>query len=74
MAPLLEGSLRLIADGVLARSIQTLRQAQVVMQQTGASKDNPHLMMIEENLRQMEAEAERRGLNIPEEPPEAWES
>lgn len=74
MAPLLEGSLRLVADGVLVRSIQTLRQARVVMQQSGVGEENPHLTMIEENLRQMEAEAKRRSLNIPEELPGAWES
>lgn len=71
MASFLEGSLRLVADGVLVRSIRILRQARAVMLQSGVAEENPHLQEIEESLRQMETEAERRGLGLPEEPPEA---
>lgn len=68
MASLPKGSLPSANDDVLTRSIQTLRRAQAVLQESGAAKDDPHLKEIEESLRQMEAEAERRGLSIPEEP------
>lgn len=68
MASLPKGSLPSASDDVLARSIQTLRRAQAVLQESGAAKDDPHLKEIEESLRQMETEAERRGLPIPKEP------
>lgn len=68
MASFPRGSLPSANDDVLTRSIQTLRRAQAVLQESGAAKDDPHLKEIEESLRQMEAEAERRGLSIPKEP------
>lgn len=68
MLPFLEGSLRLVADGVLVRSIRTLRQARAMLQQSGIGENDTHLNEIRESLRQMEVEAERRGLNIPEVP------
>lgn len=71
MASFPRGSLPLVADGVLVRGIQMLRQAQTLLQKSGVGEDNPHLKEIEESLCWMEAEAERRGLSVPEEPLEA---
>lgn len=63
------GSLRLVADSVLVRNIQKLRRTQSAMRQNGIEED-PNLREVEESLRQMEAEAERRGLSVPEVPAE----
>lgn len=62
MAPIPEGSLPFICDSVLIRSILTLRHALDVLEQEGFSTEGSHVQEVKQSLKQMEAEAQRRGI------------
>lgn len=64
----LNGSLRLLPDSLLSRSIRFLRDAVETMQQDGTAKENSgHFKKVQRALTVAEAEVGRRGLDLPEE-------